>query len=283
MKSFHSALFTLLLSSGIGNVAAQTPNRPFPQHPTYAAGVIIPNHISRDMLDRQTKSFYWEWKKKYVKQGCGDARYYVSTSDDHGEKTTTVSEAHGYGMIIVALMAGEDAEARTVFDGMYRYFRDHPAAEHPYLMSWKQNDKCQNIEGNNSATDGDMDIAYALLLADKQWGSVGGIDYRGEAVKVIHAIMQKDIHPSDLHIMLGSWVLEGGSQVSLRGANLRLHDAPPEGVSVGDRRCSLGWRGRQNLQPYRVAPKQSQSADGSPARFRHRHQLEAKACPRQLY
>ena len=55
-------------------------------------------------------------------------------------------------------------------------------------MSWQQ---CDNgtalIDGANegsmtggycdSATDGDMDIAYALLLADKQWGSSGDIVY----------------------------------------------------------------------------------------------------------
>ena len=30
--------------------------------------------------------------------------------------------------------------------------------------------------GTDSAFDGDCDIAYALLLADAQWGSAGAID-----------------------------------------------------------------------------------------------------------
>ena len=44
----------------------------------------------------------------------------------------------------------------------------------------------------SSATDGDMDIAYSLLLADKQWGSDGEIDYLKQGKKVIDAIMERN-------------------------------------------------------------------------------------------
>lgn len=230
--------FTMLLPLGSGVASAQTTNRPFPQHTAYAGGVIIPNHVTRDRLDEQTRAFYREWKTKYVKQGCGAGRYYVATSDDHGKNTATVSEAHGYGMMIMAIMASEDAEAKTVFDGMYRYFIDHPAAEHPYLMSWKQDDKCRNVEGNNSATDGDMDIAYALLLADRQWGSGGAINYRSEAVRVVQAIMLKDVHPADLHILLGSWVLGGDRKFHFgaRTSDFMTHHLKVFQAATGDAR-----------------------------------------------
>ena len=56
-------------------------------------------------------------------------------------------------------------------------------------MAWAQNESCQDIEGRNSATDGDLDIAYALLLADVQWGSIGEINYRGEAERTLEAIV----------------------------------------------------------------------------------------------
>lgn len=223
---------------------AQTPTRPFPQHAAYTGGAIIPNHVARARLDEQTRAFYWEWKRKYVKQGCGQGRYYVATSDDHGQGVATVSEAHGYGMMIMALMAGEDAEARTIFDGMYHYFKDHPAAEHHYLMSWKQDAQCRNVEGNNSATDGDMDIAYALLLADRQWGGGGGVNYREEAGKVIRAIMEKDIHPSNLHIMLGSWVLQGDRKYHFgaRTSDFMTHHLKVFQAATGDAR----WAGVTN-------------------------------------
>ena len=53
---------------------------------------------------------------------------------------------------------------------------------------------CFRIDGpeSGSATDGDLDIAFALLLADKQWGSGGA--YLAEAKKVIAAIKEKEMN-----------------------------------------------------------------------------------------
>jgi endo-1,4-beta-D-glucanase Y len=118
----------------------------------------------------------------------------------------TVSEAHGYGMMLAALMAGHDPQARTVFDGMYAYFRAHPTATHSHLMSWYQNDSCADAEGNDSASDGDLDIAYALLLADRQWGSCGPVDYRAEALNVIADLKDGDLAAGARWVLLGDWV-----------------------------------------------------------------------------
>ena len=54
----------------------------------------------------------------------------------------------------------------------------------------------------SSATDGDLDIAYSLLLADKQWGSMGKVNYRDEALKMIASIMQHEINPHTYSILL---------------------------------------------------------------------------------
>jgi hypothetical protein len=60
--------------------------------------------------------------------------------------------------------------------------------------------------GNTSAFDGDADIAYALLLADKQWGSSGAINYLAEATQVITAILESTIGPASRLPLLGDWV-----------------------------------------------------------------------------
>jgi hypothetical protein len=62
-----------------------------------------------------------------------------------------------------------------------------------------------SISGDdNSAFDGDCDIAYALLLADRQWGS-GGIDYRAAADQTLAAILASTIG-LDSHLpLLGDW------------------------------------------------------------------------------
>ena len=77
---------------------------------------------------------------------------------------------------IVALMAGHDPDEQTIFDQLLHYARRHRSDFDRALMAWAQNEHCQDIEGRDSATDGDLDIAYALLLADRQWGSTSGID-----------------------------------------------------------------------------------------------------------
>ena len=175
-------------------------HHPFPKHTAYASGTVKPSHSQAD-LDDAVRDFYDTWKDKYVADGCGGGRYVVLS----GQGSKTVSEAHGYGMLITAFMAGYDDEAKTVFDGMYHYYLAHQSAITPYLMAWAQNNSCQNHNGANSATDGDLDIAYALLLADKQWGSGGAINYRDAADKILNAIRNAEVDSSAHWILLGDW------------------------------------------------------------------------------
>ncbi|MEK8034441.1 glycosyl hydrolase family 8 [Ideonella sp. DXS29W] len=87
---------------------------------------------------------------------------------------STVSEAHGYGMVLAAYMAD-----KATFDSMYGYFTKHLSKAGPHLMAWKQTlkgGKMTDAEEQISVTDGDLDLAYALLLAHVEWGSTGSID-----------------------------------------------------------------------------------------------------------
>jgi hypothetical protein len=109
-------------------------------------------------------------------------------------------------MILWVLMAGHDPGARTIFDGMYDYSRAHPTATHSNLMSWYQNTSCNDANGNFSATDGGLDIAFALLLADKQGGSCGAIDHLSEATSILADVKDGDLDASALYTLLGDWV-----------------------------------------------------------------------------
>ena len=183
----------------------------------YTEGTIRPNHHSQEDLDRALVDFYREWKGRYVVQDCGEGRYLLKVNADGkamegggaAPSSITVSEAHGYGMLAVALMAGADPEAQAAFDGMHRYRADHPARSSPHLMAWNQVEGCRNAGeeagGDNTATDGDLDIAYALLLADKAWGSAGAIDYRAAALATIGAILEHEVSASGDFLMLGDW------------------------------------------------------------------------------
>jgi hypothetical protein len=107
--------------------------------------------------------------------------------------------------VIVALMAGHEPEAQVRFDGLARYALAHPSRIDQRLPAWAQNRRCRDVKRAVSATDGDLDIAYGLLLAHRQWGSKGAIDYLGVARRTLAGILAEDIH-ADMHLTtLGDW------------------------------------------------------------------------------
>lgn len=181
----------------------QQPAFPFPQHVHYTRGCILPNHVSQTSLDNSVRSFYNLWKERYINSNCNKGQYYV-WFEKRGNKQC-VSEGQGYGMIIVALMAGYDRTAKATYDGLYRYYKAHPSKRNPHLMAWAQNNNCADIDGS-TASDGDMDIAYSLLLAHRQWGSTGDINYLREANTMINAIMQQEINAKTLAPLLSNAV-----------------------------------------------------------------------------
>ncbi|HEY0734515.1 MAG TPA: glycosyl hydrolase family 8 [Herpetosiphonaceae bacterium] len=191
--------------------AAAAPRRPFPQHVSYAPGSIRPSRFTQAQLDQHVRAFYDDWKQKFLVAAgtnpAGRAMYRVAFGIG---SSATVSEGQGYGMMIVALMAGHDANAQALFDGLWYFSRNYPSGGDRRLMSWKI-DNGQIVDGNSSAFDGDADIAYGLLLADAQWGSTGSVNYAAEARAVIDGILAATIGPSSRLPMLGDWVSPSGA------------------------------------------------------------------------
>lgn len=220
------ALFVLPAGSALAAV-----NKPFPQHTTYTSGTIKPNNVTQTSMDNSVKTKWNEWKAAYLKP-AGTGKYYVKYNSD-GE---TVSEAHGYGMLFTVLMAGYDTNAQTYFNGLYNYYTAHPSSINPYLMSWKQNSSFQNIEGEDSATDGDMDIAFALLLADRQWGSTGTVNYLQAASNIIGAIMDNEINQTQWTIRLGDWANSGSYNTATRPSDFMLDHLKAFKAATGDAR-----------------------------------------------
>jgi hypothetical protein len=115
----------------------------------------------------------------------------------------TVSEGMGYGMLLAVLFAGHDPQARTLFDGLLAVVRTRYAygisAHDPngkYLMDWRLNANGTSGGDGWNAMDGDEDIAMALLMADKQWGSsTGKWNYLQEARNTIAALKSWNMKP----------------------------------------------------------------------------------------
>ena len=157
---------------------------------------------------KTVKAFYDVWKKKYLKNDS-QGRLYVKNDEKH-EHGITTSEAIGYGMMIEALIAGYDPEAHMNFDKLYAYAlfnhttktKDMPLFS-TNLMGWKQF-KNTGKNANDSAVDGDLDIAYALLLAHEQWDKEGHYYYLDAAKMTLKAIKEQAIDTLNLKVQRGN-------------------------------------------------------------------------------
>ncbi|MFE2014567.1 glycosyl hydrolase family 8 [Streptomyces sp. NPDC059491] len=179
---------------------------PFGSHlKPYTAGTLKPSG-SQSTVDQKVVDYYNRWKAAFVRQNCGNGWYQIISPDaDH----PYVAEAQGYGMVVTATMAGADPDAKKIFDGLVKWKIDHPSSVNPNLLAAEQDTACKSVNGGDGATDGDMDVAYGLLLADKQWGSAGTYNYKDLALKHIAAIKKDELNPTTKLLKLGDWSSSG--------------------------------------------------------------------------
>ena len=81
---------------------------------------------------------------------------------------STVSEGIGYGMLIAVYMNDQ-----PLFDDLWRYEQLH--LDTNGLMNWSIDANGTMTPGMGGATDADEDMAFALVMADKQWGGKGSL------------------------------------------------------------------------------------------------------------
>ena len=73
--------------------------------------IIFPDYVSEKQRKSDIKYAFELWKEQYVKQIEGN-QYYVSYDQDHN----TVSEAQGYGMLIMVMMEEQfDIKTKNIF------------------------------------------------------------------------------------------------------------------------------------------------------------------------
>ena len=150
-------------------------NKPFPHPAAYVAGVTPTGVTSAD-----ASTIYAKWKREYLKSDCGDGTYRVEFQSPPG---STVSEGVGYGMLLTVYF-GDRAE----FDGLWKFARKNFNANG--LLGWKVT--CagfdRSVGGSGSATDGDADMALALVAAVDQWGEA----YRPPALEYLKSMKSHD-------------------------------------------------------------------------------------------
>lgn len=197
LQSALSAQITVNINSG-------NPSSPFPQFQSYKnstttlgnLGTQTAVGVTHAEMEKTIRDAYQIMMNRAFKPGGGvggvDYIKFKSTPD--------CSEGDGYAMLAAAAMAD-----KTTFDGLWLWIHDHamnnvkrysdgqessPGYKYSRLPGW------QNVAGTNSATDGDVDMGFALLIAYYQWGEFMGINdaagnpisYKKDAIEFVKAL-----------------------------------------------------------------------------------------------
>ena len=207
-------LLVLAFSCNSQGKSISAPRKPFPQEMSFEN--CIKPELSQKKMNDDITEFYNVWRKQVIPYSFtngavdGSSSGYILKAGANGEVLgwdgydgiASQSEAQGYTMIITALMAGYDESAKEIFDGLYKVYVNFPCVDNENLMSWVlPADGDLSRKRQPSATDGDMDTAYALLLAHNQWGGgpshYSNITYLDAALKIIEGLKQNNIHQKE--------------------------------------------------------------------------------------
>ncbi|KRL93405.1 glycosyl hydrolase family 8 [Levilactobacillus hammesii] len=175
--------------------------------------------VTAQAKSSQAVTQYKQWQKAYL---GGKTQKYVKSNNGQGA-TTVLSEGQGYGMLATVLAAKKGANTHATFNQLYKYYRAHRVSSKVPLMQWQQTKRSGKMTSTgsqkNSATDGDLDIAYALILADKKWGSKH-TNYRAAAKSLLKAIQQKEINHTTYLPTMGNWATNSYDLSKLRTSDL---------------------------------------------------------------
>lgn len=160
------SLFTGECPTMTPNTNNGMPAKPFPQNAN--VGTCVPATGAARFATAIAQA-YARWTTKFVRN---------NTIVAPEQQNAVTSEAMGYGMMIAAAMGDKAA-----FDKFHAYVIQQGGTAGG-LMTWKQ------PGGSGSASDGDIDIAYALLMGHAQWPAAG---YKAASDAMAAAILRDDI------------------------------------------------------------------------------------------
>jgi endo-1,4-beta-D-glucanase Y len=145
---------------------------------------------------------YNNWKAKFFQGGR-----VVRTENTND----TASEGIAYGMLMGVYMNDQG-----LFDTLWGYA--HARLNGNGLMTWHYSAAGAVVDGPGAATDADQDMAWALLMADKQWGgspTTGGLpSYASSATTLIGAIWSKEVDQSNGFVLKPGDMFGGANQTN---------------------------------------------------------------------
>ena len=124
---------------------------------------------------------------------------------DHSHDETTTSEGQSYAMLRAVWV-----DDKEIFDTVWNFTKNTLKRKENNLFGWKWGKQSNgtygfsNGGGENSAPDGDIDIALSLIFASKKWSDKNYLD---EAKKIIDDVWKYDTDTAagKRYIIGGAW------------------------------------------------------------------------------
>jgi hypothetical protein len=167
-----------------GAAGAAVARFPFPTR-VESSTCVLPTGADSDDVRR----VYETWKSTLLTEDGAGGHLRVRRPNSSGAQVnSTVSEGIAYGMLMAVYM-----DDQPVFDELWKYSQLWLDANG--LMNWYINAEGTAPLGTGGATDSDEDMAFALVMADRQWGGRGSLaePYHDLALRQIDLVWQYEV------------------------------------------------------------------------------------------
>ncbi|MEO6232554.1 MAG: glycosyl hydrolase family 8 [Ferruginibacter sp.] len=143
---------------------------------------------SQEAIDKKLATAYHDLfegpDKVYFE--VGDSMAYVSDIKNHDARTEGLS----YGMMVAVQL-----NKKEVYDRIWRWTRkylQHQDGPREAYFAWSIKPETVKQNSPGSAADGELYFVTDLLFAANRWGNNTGINYYGEARRILDAMWKKD-------------------------------------------------------------------------------------------
>ena len=190
MKSLVKMGLAGLFAFGLAQAAV---NFPYPQSTNYGGnGIVLSNQV--EAATQLKAAFEYYLRDKYKEN-----EKYAAIEKDHGSNTF-VSEGIGYGMLMMVYFSDNTTSYQTQFDKLWAFYKAG-VNEHG-LMNWSFGGLNPSNNKANAATDAEMDVAAALIMASYQFGDE---KYLTEARTLLKNVKQYEFEENGLHKPGDAW------------------------------------------------------------------------------
>ncbi len=178
------------LAFGLSSAAV---NFPFPQNADYGNGIEVSDKAAAANHLKSAFSYYYS--TLYNEKGN-----YACIRADPGDGQC-FSEGVGYGMLMMVYFSDNTKSYQGEFDKIWALYK--AAVDSDGLMNWKIGEaNPSNVWGEHAATDAEMDVAAALIMAAYQFGNES---YLNEAKDLLKKVKDKEFESNGLHKPGNNW------------------------------------------------------------------------------